>query len=40
MPWLAHPAALWLALPPAVCLCALLAGLTLLGQGLEEPWRA
>ncbi len=40
MPWLAHPAALWLALPPAACLCALLAGLTLLGQGLEEPWRA
>lgn len=36
MPWLAHPAALWCALPAGICLALLLIGLTLFGQGLEE----
>lgn len=40
MPWLAHPAALWFAVPAGMCLALLLIGLTLLGQGLEEKiWR-
>ena len=41
MPWLAHPAALWCALPAACCLACLLIGLALIGQGLEEGrWKA
>ncbi len=36
MPWLGHPAALWCALPAAVCLACLLIGLALLGQGLDQ----
>ncbi|MBW7900689.1 MAG: ABC transporter permease [Rhodocyclaceae bacterium] len=41
MPWLAHPVALWCAVPPGICLALLLIGLALLGQGLEEKiWKA